>query len=286
MARNQEKRMELFSKWDQFRKDSASGMVNKGKGRPGFTMDCDSISDAEKYRRELIREVTKKISAIHNASLGEHRIRELNDEINKMMSKKYQWEKRIRELGGQDYTKIKTALHDIEGKALPGAPYYKYYGAAKELPGIRELFNEEEEYFQARRDKKKSSRTITELYRNITPDYYGFRDDDDGVLIPKEATQQVKRMNESINEFRKKKRKLEEEIKESNGHFGGDELKRITDKGDVDELNFLLDKKFRDNFINKLIESNQIMVEKTKAPVSSMEDIMEMRKRELLSQYA
>ena len=285
MARNQEKKLELFSKWDQFRKDSASGLVNK-KGRPGFTQDCDSIGDAEKYRREIIREVTKKISAIHNASLGEYRIRELNDEINKMMSKKHHWEKRIRELGGQDYKKIKTALHDIEGKALPGAPYYKYYGAAKELPGVRELFNEEEDFYQARRNKKSASKKISELYKNITPDYYGFRDDDDGVLIPKEATQQVKRVNSRLNEFRDKKRKLEEEIKESNGHFGGDELQRITDKGDVDELNFLLDRKFRESYIEKMIKSNQLVAEKAKVPVTSMEDIVAMKKRELLSQYA
>ena len=278
--------MELFSKWDQFRRDSASGLANKGKGRPSFTQDCDSITDAEKFRRELIREVTKKISAIHNASLGEHRIRELNDEINKMMSKKYQWERRIRELGGQDYTKMKTALYDIEGKALPGAPHYKYYGAAKELPGVRELFNEEEEFFQARRNKKKASRNISELYKNITPDYYGFRDDDDGVLIPKEATRQVKRINTSLNEFRDKKHKLEEEIKESNGHFGGNELTRITDKGDIDELHFLLDRKFRENYIEKMIENNQVALEQSKTPVSSIDDIMEMRKRELLSQYA
>ena len=93
-------------------------------------------------------------------------------------------------------------------------------------------------------------------------------------------------MNSRLNEFRDKKRKLEEEIKESNGHFGGDELQRITDKGDVDELNFLLDRKFRESYIEKMIKSNQLVAEKAKVPVTSMEDIVAMKKRELLSQYA
>lgn len=47
---------------------------------------------------------------------------------------------------------------------------YKYFGAAKDLPGVRELF-ESEIYGQT--DKK----TRAQLYRNITPDYYGWRDE-------------------------------------------------------------------------------------------------------------
>jgi hypothetical protein len=29
------------------------------------------------------------------------------------------------------------------------------------------------------------------LYKNITPDYYGYRDDDDGILIEKEKRAEV-----------------------------------------------------------------------------------------------
>jgi hypothetical protein len=41
--------------------------------------------------------------------------------------------------------------HTIDGKELPGAPNYKYYGAAKELPGVRELFAELEEVAEKKR---------------------------------------------------------------------------------------------------------------------------------------
>ena len=29
------------------------------------------------------------------------------------------------------------------------------------------------------------------MYKNITPDYYGYRDDDDGILMAKEIIQEV-----------------------------------------------------------------------------------------------
>jgi len=76
----------------------------------------------------------------------------MNDEINKMMRQKHHWEVRIRELGG-DVQKGRQ-FYDIEGKELPGAPGYKYYGAAKELPGVRELFAEGEEEVHSRRNKR------------------------------------------------------------------------------------------------------------------------------------
>jgi hypothetical protein len=35
-------------------------------------------------------------------------------------------------------------------------------------------------------------RTRGDLYKNITPDYYGYRDDDDGILAQKEAKREVR----------------------------------------------------------------------------------------------
>ena len=73
-----------------------------------------------------------------------------------MMRQKHFWEIRIKELGGKEAKKgskkdchnmpiqrlklsgksVGRQYYDIEGKELPGAPGYKYYGAAKELPGV------------------------------------------------------------------------------------------------------------------------------------------------------
>ena len=46
----------------------------------------------------MIREISKKVSQIQNAGLGEFRIRDLNDEINKLLREKRHWEARIIEL--------------------------------------------------------------------------------------------------------------------------------------------------------------------------------------------
>lgn len=48
------------------------------------------------------------------AGLGEHRVRELNDEINKLNKTKAHWDSRIVELGGGDQTKGRK-FYDVEG---------------------------------------------------------------------------------------------------------------------------------------------------------------------------
>lgn len=117
MARNEEKALTLFNKWHTFKKDFHAGAGNR---RPLVAGECMSVSEAEKHRRDIVRDVNKLVAQIQNASLGEHRIRELNDEINKKMRTKHYWELRIRELGGGDYKRGKSH-YDIEGKELPRA---------------------------------------------------------------------------------------------------------------------------------------------------------------------
>ena len=48
-----------------------------------------------------------------SAGLGEFRIRDLNDEINKLLREKRHWEERIVELGGTDY--IVSSNHEGDG---------------------------------------------------------------------------------------------------------------------------------------------------------------------------
>jgi len=122
--------------------DSIVASSNK---RPLLVNECGSLPDAEKHRRDIMRDISKKVASIHNANLGEHRIRELNDEINKLQRTRHYWEIRIKELGGSDFKSGRQKQYiDIEGKELPGTKGYKYYGAAKDLPGVRELFAEDQ----------------------------------------------------------------------------------------------------------------------------------------------
>jgi pre-mRNA-splicing factor ISY1 len=46
------------------------------------------------------------------------RIRDLNDEINKLIREKGHWERRIVELGGPDYAKTAPRVTDTEGNDL------------------------------------------------------------------------------------------------------------------------------------------------------------------------
>lgn len=47
-----------------------------------------------------------------------HRIRDLNDEINKCIREKGHWERRIVELGGPDYSRVGPAVTDSKGREV------------------------------------------------------------------------------------------------------------------------------------------------------------------------
>ncbi|KAG2470445.1 ISY1 factor, partial [Polypterus senegalus] len=146
----------------------------------GDHLDCGN------YRRitllsvlpRIISEISKKVAQIQNAGLGEFKIRDLNDEINKLLREKGHWEVRIKELGGPDYARFGPKMLDQDGKEVPGNKGYKYFGAAKDLQGVRELFEKE--------PVPPPRKTRAELMKDIDAEYYGYRDEDDGVLVPLE----------------------------------------------------------------------------------------------------
>lgn len=167
MARNVEKSRSLFSQWNSLVSESEKGKLQR---RPGHTGDCHVLAEAEKWRKEVIREALQKVASIANAELGEQRIRDMNDEINKLIKLKWHWDRRIVDLGGQNYAKTKQQL-DVEGKELPSSKGYKYYGAAKELPGVREKFLAwEKEVEQLKKKEKKKTRK--EFLKGVGEDYY------------------------------------------------------------------------------------------------------------------
>ncbi|XP_033373245.1 pre-mRNA-splicing factor ISY1 homolog isoform X3 [Parus major] len=139
MARNAEKAMTALARFRQAQLEE--GKVKER--RPFLASECNELPKAEKWRRQIIGEISKKVAQIQNAGLGEFRIRDLNDEINKLLREKGHWEYRIKELGGPDYARIGPKMLDHEGKEVPGNRGYKYFGAAKDLPGVRELFEKE-----------------------------------------------------------------------------------------------------------------------------------------------
>ncbi|CEG39820.1 mRNA splicing factor [Plasmopara halstedii] len=168
MARNEEKAQSLLNRWTSMKQDFADTFKNR---RPYLTSQCDNLKDAERWRRQVVREIAKKVADIQNGGSSEHVIRDLNDEINKRILEKRHWERRIIELGGSNYLSTQSQVYDADGVAVTAVGGYKYFGAAKDLPGVRELFQKEE--------VEPQKRTRDDMYKHIKPDYYGFRDDED-----------------------------------------------------------------------------------------------------------
>src|SRR6201992_4053945 len=109
--------------------------------RPKVITSIDSIPVCEKWRGQVLKEVSRKVTRIQDESLSDFQIRDLNDEINKLMKEKWGWERRIRELGGPNYMRGGGTVLDAEGREVPGGGKgYRYFGRARELPGVKEMF--------------------------------------------------------------------------------------------------------------------------------------------------
>ncbi|KAK4311778.1 hypothetical protein Pmani_016735 [Petrolisthes manimaculis] len=194
MARNAEKAMTTLARW---RAAQEGGTQQQRTRRPYLASECEDLREAEKWRKQVISEIARKVSQIQNAGLGEFRIRDLNDEINKLLREKGHWEVRIKELGGPDYVRVGPKMTDMDGQEAPGNRGYMYFGAAKDLPGVKELFEQE--------PPAPPRKTRGELMKDIDADYYGYRDDDDGVLIPLERKAERKAIKTAIREYTNKK---------------------------------------------------------------------------------
>ncbi|KAL0837256.1 hypothetical protein Bca101_089146 [Brassica carinata] len=166
MARNEEKAQSMLNR------------IREQEARTAPTLP--RLADTDKWRQQIMREISRKVAEIQNEGLGEHRLRDLNDEINKLLRERWHWERRIVELGGPNYNRHGAKMTDLEGNIVDvpntsgRGPGYRYFGAAKKLPGVRELFEKPPEL--------RKRRTRYDIYKRIDASYYGYRDEEDGVL--------------------------------------------------------------------------------------------------------
>ncbi|KAF9555507.1 Isy1-domain-containing protein [Agrocybe pediades] len=177
MARNEEKAQSMLYR---FREAQAAelGLGTRADRRPRMASACKSLRDCERWRGEILREISRKVSKIQDAGLTDYEVRDLNDEINKLMREKRHWENQIVALGGANYRR-NVAMLDDDGKEVPGTKGYKYFGRAKDLPGVRELF-------QSRKNEEEEENQILAYYKkfmNQGPAYYGDLDEVNGKLL-------------------------------------------------------------------------------------------------------
>ncbi|PPQ96320.1 hypothetical protein CVT26_005683 [Gymnopilus dilepis] len=164
----------------RFREAQAAelGLGTRADRRPKMASACKSLRDCERWRGEILREISRKVSKIQDAGLTDYEVRDLNDEINKLLREKRHWENQIIALGGANYRR-NVAMLDDDGKEVPGTKGYKYFGRAKDLPGVRELF-------QSRKNEEEEENKVFSYYKkymNQGPEYYGDLDEIDGKLL-------------------------------------------------------------------------------------------------------
>ncbi|KAK3103849.1 hypothetical protein FSP39_022418, partial [Pinctada imbricata] len=239
--------------------------------RPYLATDCDDLRKAEKWRRQIIGEISRKVAQIQNAGLGEFKLRDLNDEINKLLREKGHWEDRIVELGGADYKKVGPKMLDQEGKEVPGNKGYKYFGAAKDLPGVRELFEQE--------PPPPPRKTRAELMKDIDADYYGYRDEDDGVIVPSEQELEKEVIAKKVIEWKERREAI------ARGEIQGN-----TEEMEEEETLYEKEAVVKEEEMEKeeeVVTENQTFI--AHVPVPSQKEIEEAliqrKKMELLQKY-
>jgi pre-mRNA-splicing factor ISY1 len=199
----------------RFREAQAAelGLGTRADRRPKMASACKSLRECERWRGELLREISRKVSKIQDgkryserfsrvfetfssAGLTDYEVRDLNDEINKLMREKRHWENQIVALGGANYRR-NVAMLDDDGREVPGTKGYKYmtsthyirftrshacfryFGRAKDLPGVRELF-------QSKKNEEDEENRTMAYYKKFTnqgPSYFGDLDERDENLL-------------------------------------------------------------------------------------------------------
>lgn len=209
MARNQEKAQSTLYR---FRQAQAAelGLPPANVKRPRVANRVNNLREAEKWRGEVLREISRKVSKIQDFGLTEYEVRDINDEINKLIREKSAWENQIVALGGANYKRGIPKMLDDDGKEVPGSRGYKYFGRAKDLPGVKEMLNRtaeqeaEAESFRSQKFKR---------FANQPPEYYGDLDEDDGILLESEIEAETQAWRRGYADLLEE---LEEEVKSEN----------------------------------------------------------------------
>jgi len=106
----------------------ARACVNASDGEEKYY--AKSVAKCRRYKTVCLPGVAlsrsfAQILLLHTAGLTDYEVRDLNDEINKLMREKRHWENQIIALGGANYRR-NVAMLDDDGREVPGTKGYKY----------------------------------------------------------------------------------------------------------------------------------------------------------------
>lgn len=162
------------------------GILDVGRTRrPKNITAVTSIPTCEKWRGQVLKEISRKVSRIQDPSLSDYQIRDLNDEINKLLREKWMWEKQIRDLGGPNYMRGGGRVYDDEGREIPGAGKgYRYFGRARELPGVKEMFEAAARKKRPEEEEEDTGKGAELAKMHVDATYFGYGlDEEDGTLL-------------------------------------------------------------------------------------------------------
>lgn len=169
------------------------GILDIGRTRrPKAITTIDSIPVCEKWRGQVLKEISRKVSRIQDQSLSDFQIRDLNDEINKLMREKWMWEIQIRNQGGPNYTRGGGRVYDEDGREIPGGGKgYRYFGRARELPGVKDMFDaavRKRGVDQLEDSGGEKGEMDNMLRKHVDAAYFGYGlDEEDGTLVEYES---------------------------------------------------------------------------------------------------
>lgn len=166
--------------------------------RPKAISSQSNIQTCERWRGQVLKEISRKVTKIQDPALSDFQVRDVNDELNRLFREKWQWEMRIRELGGPNYMRGGQRMVDEEGRVIEGGGKgYRYFGRARELPGVKELF-EAAKQPKEDEDSKRKGEMRHEMRTRVDAGYYGYNlDEEDGTLLAFES-QKEKEAAESM----------------------------------------------------------------------------------------
>jgi len=183
----------------RFREAQAAelGLGTRADRRPKMASACKSLRECERWRGEILREISRKVSKIQDAGLTDYEVRDVNDDINKLMREKRHWENQIVALGGANYRR-NVPMIDEDGKEVPGTKGYKYFGRAKELPGVKELFQSKKK----EEEEENVAHSYYKKFMNQGPGYYGDIDEVDGTLLAYEIAAEEEEWTDAYRSLR------------------------------------------------------------------------------------
>ncbi|AET39037.1 Isy1p Ecym_3566 [Eremothecium cymbalariae DBVPG len=194
MSRNVDKANSVLVRYQELQAETESGYKDYSRfKRPTKIYKVSKLQEAQRWRNEVVKDIGNKITQIHDPSLNDFQVEEINGELNRLFQEKQRWENHIRRnLKGPDYRKIK-GLNTSGGSLINGT---RYFGRALELPHVQKMIKQRNEVRQKRLSKSQQEQQLKAKIRRwkkeLGPHYYGNEVSENFLEYEEDRSQEIK----------------------------------------------------------------------------------------------